>query len=89
MEQSMIKKNILDLKYNKNLQYLNTTIISLITLFIGVSIAFLTGQVNPNLQEIIPISLITGLFASICIILLLKFNNEMKNIEKEILNLQI
>ena len=87
MEQALIKKNILDLKYNKNLQYLNTTIICLLAFYIGISISFLTSQVKPNLQKIIPLSLITSLFTSVSIILLLKFKNIMQNIENEITNL--
>ena len=41
-----VKKNILDLQYNKYLQYYNTSVIVLFTYFIGIGVALITEQVD-------------------------------------------
>jgi len=43
-----IKKNLLDLKYSKYLQYYNTTIILLATYLIGLSIALISNQISTS-----------------------------------------
>lgn len=42
-----IEKNLLDLEYNKNLQYFNTCIITILTYIVGLMIAIITEQINP------------------------------------------
>lgn len=41
-----IKKNILDLRYQKNLSYFNTAVIILFTYVIGVMVALLIGRIS-------------------------------------------
>ncbi len=85
-----IKKNLLDLEYNKHLQYLNTTVIILFTYFIGVVITLVTGQFNYNNKD----QLFLGAFLSMgvmstTVILMLRFRVHLKNITEEIKKLNL
>jgi len=85
-----IKKNILDLHYNKNLQYFNTTIIIIFTYFIGLIIALLTKQINLfDNGQLYLLALISIVVLSILSILLLYFKGNMKKIITEISKLNI
>ncbi|MBS3152556.1 hypothetical protein J4230_04055 [Candidatus Woesearchaeota archaeon] len=61
MESEKIKKNLLDLEYNKNLQYLNTCIVLLFTYFIGIIIAIFTNQINYNNWRSISLTVVLSL----------------------------
>lgn len=85
-----IKKNLLDLDYNKNLQYFNTIVILVFTYIIGIIIAFLTNQINYENGY----QLLFALFFSIIFLLsssvfMLVFRSRLKIIVNEIKNLNI
>ena len=85
-----LKKNLLELQYQKNLQYFNTTIILLFTYIIGVFIVFITKQIDyRNFNQLILIGIISIAFLSILILLLLKFKNNSNKIISEIKELKI
>ncbi|MDP3728141.1 MAG: hypothetical protein Q8R18_01670 [bacterium] len=84
MDEKTLRKNILDLQYSKNLQYFNTTIIALLTFFIGLAIAYVSQDISFTLDQILIYLLITAIITSTCSIGLINFNNKMRYIEKEI-----
>ena len=85
-----VKKNLLDLQYNKYLQYYNTSIILLFTYFIGVAIAFLTKQVLvSNASQLFLVSIITIIVTSFILLLMLYFKNHQENIFEEIKKLEL
>lgn len=85
-----VKKNLLDLQYNKYLQYYNTSIILLFTYFIGVAIAFITKQVSVNnVRQLFLVSITTVLVTSFIILLMLYFKNHQENIFEEIRRLEL
>ncbi len=85
-----VKKNLLDLQYNKYIQYYNTSIIILFTYFIGVAIAFVTRQININASsQFLVLGLISITVITIVILSMLYFKNNQKNILDEIKNLNI
>ena len=85
-----VKKNILDLQYNKYLQYYNTAIIVLFTYFIGVGIAILTKQINFNdPRQSLSLGLISTAFVTVCVLSLLYFKNAQENILQGIKELKI
>jgi len=85
-----IKKNLLDLQYNKYLQYYNTSIILLFTYFIGVAIAFLTRQVSiNNVRQLFLVTITTVMVTSFIILLMLHFKNHQENIFEEIKKLEL
>jgi len=82
-----IKKNLLDLKYNKYLQYYNTAIITLVTYIITIFIAAITGQIHYG-----NVIFIIAIIFSILIILLLfglisRYKKNLTFILKQIQNL--
>lgn len=80
-----IKKNILDLEYNKYLQYFNTLIVLIFTYFIGLLIALFTKQLNyTNGKNMLFIFLILIIFMVTFIVLIVYIKEKMKNIIKEI-----
>jgi len=84
-----IKKNILDLHYNKYLQYYNTAIIIFFTYCIGIAIAFITKQIDyKNLNQLLSVGFVTISFVSIIITLMLKFKKHLINILEEIKKLR-
>ncbi|MBI3033109.1 hypothetical protein HYY69_06550 [Candidatus Woesearchaeota archaeon] len=85
---SDLKKNILDLQYNKYMQYFNTAIIILFTYFIGIGIAFVTKQVGyNNPPQLLIVAVISLGIITPTILLMLKFKDHMNNILDEIKNL--
>ncbi|MEK6948163.1 MAG: hypothetical protein AABX19_02870 [Nanoarchaeota archaeon] len=90
MNSDKIKKNLLDLEYNKNLQYLNTTIVILFTYIIGLIIAFITKQIDikNNIQlSIVTIVSLTLTFLLFAVLILIK--DSMKRILFDIKQLKI
>jgi len=87
---SKIKKNLLDLQYNKNLQYFNTSIIILFTYIIGVFIAFVTKQIdykNPN--QLALVAFISIIVISMIVNLMLRFRKHLVNILEELKKIKI
>ena len=85
-----IKKNLLDLEYNKYLQYLNTTLILVFTYFIGILVAILTENVkytNPN--QIFFVSTISVGVLSVLFVLIFNFKNKLKEIVKKIKKIKL
>ena len=84
------KKNLLDLEFNKNLQYYNTAIILLFTYIIGTFIAFITKQINyKNAVQLLLVIIISIGFIGVIIFLILKFKNNLAKISKEIKKLKL
>ena len=85
-----VKKNLLDINYSKYLQYFNTTIIISFTYIIGVSIAFITKQVNyKDPTQLFLVVLISIGFLGIMTMLLLNFKGHIDKIPKEIKKLNL
>ncbi len=85
-----VKKNILDLEYNKCLLYQTTGIIVVITYLIGVAIGFTTGQIDyKNAKHIA--SLVFGSLAFVGLIgfLLRQYKKRLKEIPEEIKQLRL
>jgi len=84
------KKNKFDLEYNKYCQFFNTTIIILVTIFIGILLAILTEQIKfgKNMPFILVVSIffIALIFSIYCLI---RFHNKMNGIMKKINKLKI
>ena len=84
------KKNLLDLEYNKYLQYYNTSIIVLLTYIIGTTIAFLTKQINyKDSGQLLSVAVVSIVVIGVIIILMLKFKDNLTNISKEIEKLKL
>lgn len=86
-----IKKNLLDLHYNKNLQYFNTSIIILFTYFISIGVIFITKQIDYTTfnNQLFLIALISILIIGGILQFMLKFRFHMKNIQEEIKKLDL
>lgn len=85
-----VKKNLLDVHYTRYLQYFNTTIIISFTYLIGVSIAFITKQINyKDPKQLILIALVSIGFLGIMMILLVNFKEHLNRILKEIKKLKL
>ncbi|MEK6948213.1 MAG: hypothetical protein AABX19_03125 [Nanoarchaeota archaeon] len=83
-----IKKNILDLEYNKNLQYYNTVIIIISTYIVGVMISLITKQVDyTSLKDFSILSVISSFFIIVNVIFLMKFKERLNKIIEEIKDL--
>ncbi len=84
------KKNLLDLQYNKFLQYYNTSIIILFTYLIALAIGFVTKQINyrdtGQLTLVVPISI--GII-TILTLSMLRFKDHLKNILEEVKKLRM
>ena len=90
MVSSKIKKNLLDMYYNKNLQYVNTSIVLIFTYFIGILIAFVTEQIDlKNNIQIMLIGVASIFFLSIMSILVQRFRSNMKLATREISRLNL
>lgn len=84
------KKNLLDLEFNKNLQYYNTAIILLFTYVTGTFIAFITKQINyKNAIQLSLVIIISIGFVGVIIFLILKFKNNLAKISREIKKLKL
>lgn len=85
-----IKKNLLDIDYQRNLQYFTTTIIITFTYFIGVVIAFLTKQINyKNINQMVLFVFITIVFFIIIILFLRRFRSNLNEIPKQLEKLKV
>lgn len=85
-----VKKNLLDLQYNKYLQGYNTSIIILFTYTIGVIIAFITKQIDyKNANQVGLIGLISVAVISIIFIFMFRMREHLKNIPNEIKKLRL
>lgn len=85
-----LKKNLLDLHYNKYLQYFNTSIIIVFTYFIGLIISLLTRQINlADSRHLFLLILFSLLFLGIMVCLLSYFRRRMGKIIKEMRKLNI
>ncbi len=85
-----VKKNLLDLQYNKYLQYYNTSIIILFTYFIGVGIAFIAKQIDiGEPRQFLSLMVISISITVLIILSMLRFKNHQQNILDEIKNLKI
>jgi len=85
-----VKKNLLDLQYNKYLQYYTTTVIILFTYVIGMGIAFITQQIDPtNVKQLFVVGIVTIAITTIIILSLLHFKGNMENILDEIKKLKL
>ncbi len=84
---NFLQKNLLDLEYQKYLQYLNTTIVAMFTFAIGILIAIFTDQLTRPEMVILVIALgfvgYTFLFW-----LLFQFKERMDAIKEEIMKLK-
>ena len=85
-----VKKNLLDLQYNKYLQYYNTSIIVLFTYAIGVGISFMTKQINYKiLNQLLLVEFISIVVICIIILWMLNCRWHMGNILNEIKKLDL
>ena len=76
--------------YNKNLQYVNTSIVLIFTYFIGILIAFVTEQIDlKNNIQIMLIGVASIFFLSIMSILVQRFRSNMKLATREISRLNL
>jgi len=84
-----LRKNILDLEYNKYLQYYTTSIILLFTYVIGIAIALLTRQIDYNNSFHMVFSATISFFIIIFVLVLISnFRRELIIIPKEIMKLE-
>lgn len=72
------EKNILDLRYQKHLQYFAITIIILCTYVIGVIIAIVTKQISFDFIGIVSLAVISAIIGT-PLTLLLRFNKRKIN----------
>lgn len=83
-----IKKNILDLEYNNNLQYFNTSIVIMFTYIITIIVVLVTKQIDyTSLKEFSILGIISLVFIIFNLIFLIKFKERLKFIIEEINNL--
>ncbi|HIH25179.1 hypothetical protein J4476_04270 [Candidatus Woesearchaeota archaeon] len=79
-----IKKNILDLNYQKCLVIISTTVVILFTYIIGIMIAFLSGAIKTNSVNITYLILFTFLVMSPCLYFFINSFKKLRSIPKEI-----
>jgi len=80
-----LKLKILELTFNKNLQYKNTLIILLFTYFIGVIISLLTKQLKvSNFIDMYLLAISTMFILGFGLILLNEFNSHLDRIIEEL-----
>lgn len=84
------KKNLLDLQYNKYLQYINTSIIIFFTYIIGLAIAFITKQIDyNNLNQLFFVVILSTIMTLIIVGFLMTSKESLKNIAEEIRSLAV
>ena len=81
-----VRKNLLDLKYQKYLQFHIATVIIIFTYFIGDGIALLTKQIVTK-SQVLYLLAISVLIISAALIILSNFNIKLNLITEEIKNL--
>jgi len=80
-----IRKNLLDLEYQKYLQFYTTSIIILFTYIIGIGIALLTNQININdYNQLAVLIIMSSTIVGISLASLLIFNINLKRINEEV-----
>lgn len=85
-----VKKNLLDLQFNKYLQSYNTAIIVLFTFLVGLGIAFITKQIDyKSYNQMLSVTSITIAVVAVIILLMLQFKGHMSNIFQEIKKLKL
>lgn len=85
-----VRKNLLDLQYHRQLQYYNTSLIALLTYFIGMVIALLTRQIDlSDVNQLLVAMLISAAFLGIIFYLLRLFRVRMSMITEEVKTLQL
>ncbi len=85
-----VKKNLLDLQYNRYLQSYNTSIIVLFTFLIGIGIAFITKQIDyTSFNQMLAVATITIAVVAVIVLLMLQFKGHMSNILQEIKKLKL
>lgn len=90
MRSSKIKKNLLDLEYNKHLQRSNTYLIIIFTYLLGIMVAFITKQIDyKDLNQVLVMMLFSMMFFGFGIYLILRSEHEMQKIIKQIKTLNI
>lgn len=84
------KKNLLDLEYTKYLQYFNTSIIFLFTYIIGITIAFITKQIDyRSSKQLLSVIIISIVLIGAIIAFMFNFEDNLKRIPKEIKKLKL
>ncbi len=79
--QEIIKKNILDLQYQKYLMIASASLIVSFTYLVGVSIAFMTKQIRlDNLVDMVFLGIFSSAILGICIITFSRTFFHMENI---------
>lgn len=85
-----VKKNLLDIHYNKYLSYFNTTIILLFSYIIALLIGFITSQIDyRNTNQVYAVSVFSFIIIYIFIMFLLNFRDHLRKIPKEIKKLKL
>lgn len=85
---NLIKKNKLDLEYQKNLQYFNTTIIAMFTYAIGLVIAIFTRQIPWTTANITLVFTLTTIVYLLLLTLITVFRKKMNWCLKELSKLK-
>lgn len=84
-----LKKNILDLTYNKYLQYQTTSIIISFTYLVGVAVAFLTKQLSlTDYSQMILLLSFSIIVLTPAVYFILSARKHLKNIIEEIKKLK-
>ncbi len=85
-----LKKNLLDIHYNRYLSYSNNCIIFLFTYIIAILIGFITNQIDyRNLNQIFAVGVVSFFVINVIVLLLLNFRVHLKKIVKEMKKLGI
>jgi len=85
-----VKKNLLDLNYNKYLQYFNTSIILFFTYIIAVLVGFITKQIDyTNPGQMIMVAIVSIMVITVLLLLMQRFRWHQNIILKEIRKLKL
>jgi hypothetical protein len=85
-----LRKNLLDLQYHRQLQYYNTSLIALLTYFVGVAIAIITNQINLSaVKQLLMLMLFSAAFLGTIFYLLRLFRVRMGKIIEEVKTLHL
>ncbi len=85
-----VRKNLLDLNYNKYLQYFTTSIILFFTYIIAVLVGFITKQINyTNLGQMIMVAIVSIIVITVLLLLMQRFRWHQNIILKEIRRLKL
>ncbi len=85
-----VKKNLLDLQYNKYLQYYTTSVILLFTFLIGVVIAFFTKQLSlVDMRQMLLVGVFSIIVLGVISSCMLYFRSHQEKIIEEIKKLNL